>query len=165
MGKAGAITFALLSGVSSLALGQGAPVAMGEPPAARMATPGATTQAGFTIDQKGVKRVGSSAPAPGSSGAPGTASAAARRAGPLPGNGKDANSEINASGNKSYFESRSNTARGDVSGGAKVNPVPTSGGSANKSFFESRSNTARTDGAAARATPEPAPSAGSTFKN
>jgi hypothetical protein len=133
MGKAGAITFAMLSGVSSLALGQGAPMAMGEPPAARMATPGATTQAGFTIDQKGVKRMGSSAPAAGSSGAPGTSGAAARRAGPLPGNGKDANSENNASGNKS--------------------------------FFESRSNTARTDGAAAKATPEPAPIAGSTSRN
>ena len=103
MGKAGAITFALLSGVSSLALGQGAPIGMGGPATAGVVTPGTTTQAGFTIDQKGVKRMGSSAPAPGNSGAPGTASAAARRAGPLPGNGKDANAENNASGNKSFF--------------------------------------------------------------
>ena len=214
MAKVAAITLALLASASSLAWAQGAAMGVGGPPAAGLApqgmtTPGTTAPAGFTIDQKGVKRMGSSAPAPGNSGAPGTASAAERRAGPLPGNGKDANTDNRAaasgfgayaplpakgqvagtgktavgaganptpdgSGNKSFFESRSNTNPRTTSPivnnartlGAVATPGPTvTDGSGNKSFFESRSNTARTDGAAAKATSEPAPSAGSIFKN
>ena len=58
-------------------------------------------------------------------------------------------------GNKSFFESRSNTAR---TPGAPANAAPA--GSTQKSFFESRSNTARTPGEPANAAP-----AGSTQKS
>lgn len=128
MAKVAAITLALLASASSLAWAQNADKGMGGAPAPATAMPGGAAPAGFTIDQKGVKRATAPAPAP----------AGARKAAPLPGKaavGTAANPTPDGSGNKSFFESRSNT-----------NP---------------RANT----GAAAKSVPESAPSAGSAFKN
>jgi len=126
--------------------------------------------------------------------------ATARKAGPLPGNGKDSNPESRARivsgdyGNE-VQKAGASPAPGGKTGtagkpavGASANPTPD--GSGNKSFFESRSNTnprttspivnsGRTGGTAAapatangaaaaapNATPNPAPVApGSIFKN
>ena len=121
--------------------------------------------------------------------------ATARKAGPLPGNGKDSNPESRARlvggdyGKETVTTSASPASRGAAGTagkpavGANANPNPTPDGSGNKSFFESRSNTnprttspivnsGRTTAAAAapasagKATADTAPAAsGSIFKN
>lgn len=105
--------------------------------------PGSTAPAGFAIDEKGVKRSGSSAPSPGNTENRAAATGYGANA-PLPAKGQAAGT-------------------GKTQVGTSANP--STDGSGNKSFFESRSNTARTDGAAARSTSEAASSTGSIFKN
>ena len=117
-----AIAFALLSSATSPAWGQGAPTAAGGPSAAAMPMPGTAAprgatsgmamsgsgaQSGFTIDQKGVKRTASPTAAGAATRPPDTKS---RTPGAVVTPGSPG---TDGSGNKSFFESRSNTARSD----------------------------------------------------
>jgi len=149
MSKITGMAMAMLSGAASFAWAQGAPMGTDA-----SAAPGSQTAPGFTIDQKGVKRTGTLVSPSGNSLGPGAATSdptMARKAGPLPGNGKDANPEYNARvvsgafGSNAPVPNSSQPLKGQAAGtgkamvGANANPVPD--GSGNKSFFESRSNT------------------------
>ena len=178
MFRSAGIAAAVLSGVATLALAQGASMATDASPASRTSAPASAPASGFTIDQKGVKRIGN--PSAGQNGTVTSGGSAATESGQTlgqeptqrasgahsaprsnsrGGDGADAGAATDSAANrgkptkdqKTFNESRGNNTR-------TTSPIVTSGSgrapdagdpSGNKSFFESRSNTARTPDSAA----------------
>jgi hypothetical protein len=185
MFRAAGIAAAVLSGVATLALAQGASMATDASPASRTSAPASAPASGFTIDQKGVKRTGD--PSAGQIGTVPSGGGAASQSGQTlgqestpRGSGADSKPHSNSGGDradadaaadstanrgkptkdqKTFNESRSNNTRtaspivtsgsGRAPGTTVTPGTPAGDPSGNKSFFESRSNTARTPDSAA----------------
>jgi len=186
MFRAAGIAAAVLSGVATLALAQGASMATDASPASRTSAPASAPASGFTIDQNGVKRTGN--PSAGQIGTVTSGGSAATQSGQTlgqestqRGNGANSKPHSNSGGGdradadaatdstanrgkptkdqKTFNESRSNNTRtaspivtsgsGRAPGTTVTPGTPAGDPSGNKSFFESRSNTARTPDSAA----------------